>query len=160
MKKLIFLIAILFVTLQVQAQKFVYGDLRVSGNAYVNGSVYTNTAVAVPYLNVDSIITGYLQADSIDVSYLVADSILLGSQKIVYAAGDSLPDITYVNTNYSGALTDGAPTEAEIIGIAGTAASVGAGFKAVIKDTDGTGLYYLVISTGAAWYYFAGTLAL
>jgi hypothetical protein len=250
MRKLIFLAVLVLITLQLQAQKFVYGDLRVTGNAYVTGTVYANTAVGVPYLNVDSIVTDYLWADvfdiqhflidsvnvnymyadsfeiehflidsvianyiqadsteisyikadslsittlvldSIDVSYIVVDSsaisyiggdssnisymvsdsslisyvktdsLLIGSQKIVYAAGDSIPDITYVNTNYSGSLTDGAPTEAQIIGIAGTAASVGPGFKAVIKDTDGTGLYYLCISTGTAWYYFTGTLAL
>jgi hypothetical protein len=146
MKKLLSIIILLtfFVSTTV-AQKFVYGDLKVTGNAYVTGSVYSSNAVAVPYLNVDSVATAKIK---------------IGLQRITYATGDSIIDNSYVNTNYTGALTDGAPTSAEIVAVAGTAASKGAGFKAVIKDSNGTALYYLVISTGAAWYYYVGTLAL
>jgi hypothetical protein len=146
MKKLLsILILLAFFVSTTVAQKFVYGDLKVTGNAYVTGSVYSNAAMAVPYLDVDSIAVTKLK---------------IGSQAITYATGDSIVDNSYVNTHYTAALTDGAPTAAEIIAVAGTAASKGAGFKAVIKDSNGTALYYLVISTGSAWYYYTGTLAL
>jgi hypothetical protein len=145
MKKLLFLITIVFIAFQLQAQKFVYGDLRVTGNAYVTGSVYSSTAVGVPYLSVDSIATSKLK---------------IGSQNVTYATGDSLVNNSYVNTHYTAALTDSLPTAAEIISVVGTASSKGAGFKAVIKDSNGTSLYYLVISTGSAWYYIRGILAL
>lgn len=145
MKKLLFLIAIAFVTLQLQAQKFVYGDLRVTGSTYVTGSIQSGNTLTVPYMAVDSVSTAKVK---------------IGSQRVTYAAGDSLVDNSYVNRSYTAALTDSLPTAAEITAVAGTPASRGAGYKAVIKDTNGSSLYYLVISTGTAWYYFRGVLAL
>lgn len=69
----------------------------------------------------------------------------------------SLVDKTYCDSYYTGSLTDGAPTDAEIDAIIGdTPANKGAGFKANIKDTDGTGLIYTVVSDGINWYYSAG----
>jgi len=233
MKKIIFItfFLLLFCSVQTFSQKFVWGDLKVSGDAYIKGNVISNSVLSSTYMEVDSILlnsqilrsaegdslpdlswvrdyvesvsyveldssltsyakidsslTSYAKADSsltsyakIDsvltapymvvdsslTSYAKVDSILIGSQIITHAEGDSVPDLAwvrdYANTNFTGALTDGAPTAAEIVGIAGTAASSGAGSKAVIKDNDGTALYYLVISDGTGWYYFTGTLAL
>jgi hypothetical protein len=53
---------------------------------------------------------------------------------------------------FSGSLTDGAPTNTEVNAIVGTsAANMGNGFKAVIKDTTGTALTYTFISDGTSW---------
>lgn len=60
----------------------------------------------------------------------------------------------------SAALTDGAPTDAEIDSATGlTPATAGAGWKCVIKDSNGSGLCYLVESDGTAWHYWASTIA-
>jgi len=71
----------------------------------------------------------------------------------------SLPDKAYVDSYFTGALTDGAPTNAEIVGILGSAASRGAGYQASIKDTTGTGLIYKVICDGTNYYYISATQA-
>jgi hypothetical protein len=70
-----------------------------------------------------------------------------------------LVDKGYSDSYYSGSLTDGAPTDAELDAILGTPVSRGAGFKASVKDTNGTGLIYLVVTDGTGWYYTATTLA-
>lgn len=57
-------------------------------------------------------------------------------------------------TQLTGSLTPGAPTTGEINTATGTTASVaGAGYKVVIKATNGTGLLYLVESDGTNWFY-------
>lgn len=62
---------------------------------------------------------------------------------------------------YSGALTDGVPTEAELNAAIGlTPVTAGAGFRCTVIDTDGTALVYLVVSDGTAWWYTALTAAL
>jgi hypothetical protein len=64
---------------------------------------------------------------------------------------------SYVDSYFSGSLTDGAPTDAEIDAITGlTPIIVGANRKFLIKDTDGTELYYDIISNGVYWIYFPG----
>ncbi len=60
---------------------------------------------------------------------------------------------TYSNSYFTGALTDGTPTNAEIVAILGTAVSNGAGYKAVIKDSTGTGLIYFIATDGTNYYY-------
>lgn len=66
-------------------------------------------------------------------------------------------DRAYVDSYYSGSLTDGAPTDAELdAAIGSTPSGVGANRKFLVKDTDGTGLYYDVISDGSNWIYFPG----
>jgi len=65
-----------------------------------------------------------------------------------------------LQTELSGALTDGAPTDAEIDSITGTTPAVaGAGWKCTIKDTGGTALIYLVESDGSDWFYSVMTKA-
>ena len=55
---------------------------------------------------------------------------------------------------YTGSLTDGAPTDAELDAlIESTPALKGAGWSCVVVDSDGTGLKYMVLSDGAAWQY-------
>lgn len=67
----------------------------------------------------------------------------------------------YLRTyQYQGSVTDGIPTEAQINSIIGTASSKGLGFKATIKDTDGSGLLYIVESDGTYWYYAVMTKSL
>jgi len=65
----------------------------------------------------------------------------------------SIVNKAYSDSYFTGALTDGTPTNAEIIAILGTAASRGAGYKAVIKDSDGTGLTYHITCDGTNYYY-------
>ncbi len=66
-----------------------------------------------------------------------------------------------VGGQFSGSLTDGVPTEAEIEAIIGTtAAGAKAGYKVTIKDTDGSGLLYQVESDGTDWFYVVMTKAL
>jgi len=71
----------------------------------------------------------------------------------------SLVDKGYSDSYFTGALTDGAPTNAEIVAILGTAATNGAGYKAVIKDSDGSGLIYSITCDGTNYYYVVGTQA-
>ena len=54
---------------------------------------------------------------------------------------------------YEGTLTDGAPTNAEIEAIVGTAEDNGEGFTAYIKDTTGAGNLFFVITDGTDWWY-------
>ena len=61
---------------------------------------------------------------------------------------------------YSGSLTDGAPTATQINTITGLTPAVGAGSTFIIKDSDGTGLFYEVKSSGTSWYYQSSTAAL
>ena len=64
-------------------------------------------------------------------------------------------------TQRTGALTDNAPTAAEINGIIGvTAVQAGAGFVMTIKDTTGTALLYRFESDGTDWFYVVTTKAL
>ena len=61
----------------------------------------------------------------------------------------------------SAALTDGAPTDAEIdTAIGKTPATAGAGYQATIKDNNGTGLLYKIESDGTSWFYLVMTKAL
>jgi photosystem II stability/assembly factor-like uncharacterized protein len=61
----------------------------------------------------------------------------------------------------SGSLTDGAPTASEIVAITGISAiTAGSGYRRYIKDTDGTGLVYLIYSDGNNYFYYVLTQAL
>jgi hypothetical protein len=60
----------------------------------------------------------------------------------------------------SAALTDDTPTDTEIDTATGeTPATAGNGYQKVIKDSNGSGLLYLVISDGTVWHYFKSTIA-
>ncbi len=82
--------------------------------------------------------------------------------KLYWTAGTSLLTVNgkIKQTQLPGSLTDNTPTAAQITAIAGTPASTGAGFKIVIKDTDGSGLLYQVESDGTSWFYTVMTKAL
>ncbi len=61
---------------------------------------------------------------------------------------------------YSGSLTDGTPTDAQLdSAIGSTPSAVGAGWKCIVTDTDGSALSYLVMSDGTNWQYVALTAA-
>jgi hypothetical protein len=65
------------------------------------------------------------------------------------------------NRLLTGALTDGAPTDAQIDAVIGvTPAVAGIGYSCRIFDTNGTGLTYLVRSDGTNWIYTALAKAL
>lgn len=51
------------------------------------------------------------------------------------------------------------PTDAELDAAFGTPATVGAGFIGVVNDNNGDTNCYFVFSTGASWFYVAGTKA-
>ena len=63
-------------------------------------------------------------------------------------------------SQYTGSLTDGTPTDAEIDAILGTPATAGAGFRATILDSDGTALLYRIETNGISWFYVVMTKAL
>jgi hypothetical protein len=61
---------------------------------------------------------------------------------------------------YSGTLTDGAPTDAELDTlIASTPAGKGAGWTCIVIDDAGTEVNYLVSSNGTSWIYTAAVKA-
>lgn len=67
------------------------------------------------------------------------------------------------STQYaSGALTDGAPTAAQLNTATGSTPSNSrtSGTSYIVKDSDGSGLLYLVESDGTSWYYTTMTRAL
>ena len=82
-----------------------------------------------------------------------------GKFKVLYN-GDLILSGNIKNPQYTGSLTDVTPTSSEITSIVGSASTKGAGFKAVIKDSNGTGLLYIVESDGTYWYYTVMTKAL
>jgi len=82
-----------------------------------------------------------------------------GKFKVLYN-GDLILSGNIKNPQYTGSLTDDTPTSSEITSIVGSASTKGSGFKAVIKDSNGTGLLYIVESDGTYWYYTVMTKAL
>lgn len=73
---------------------------------------------------------------------------------------DTIAADSVIFNYHIGALTDGAPTEAEINAILGTPLSKAGGFTARIKDNTGTVLIYYLVTDGVSWYYLALTEAL
>lgn len=70
-------------------------------------------------------------------------------------------DITIPTAQIDANLTDDTPTAAEITAALGlTAAAAGKGYSRIIKDTNGAGLIYLVVSDGTSWHYFKSTIAI
>lgn len=65
------------------------------------------------------------------------------------------------NTQLSGGLTDGTPTNTEIDIVVGMTADVaGIGYKCTIRDTTSTELLYQIESDGVSWEYIVMTKAL
>ena len=61
---------------------------------------------------------------------------------------------------WSGAMTDTAPTDAELDAItSSTPAGVGSGWTAIMVDSDGAGGVYRIVSDGTNWYYIQLTVA-
>lgn len=78
---------------------------------------------------------------------LIVDSLLTATHAIIQ------PLISH-------SLTDGTPTDAELDAATGsTPAGVGAGWKVLILDSDGSALIYMIISDGANWQYQVLTIA-
>ncbi len=71
----------------------------------------------------------------------------------------SLIDKEYSDSYFVAALADSAPTAAQIIGVLGTAASRGAGYKAVIKDSTGSTNVYFISCDGTSYYYVEAVAA-
>ena len=76
----------------------------------------------------------------------------------VFYGSDSL-SVTVLGLH--GSLTDGAPTESEINTITSLTPSTSAtNILYYIKDDDGSGLIYTVMSDGTVWHYWTSTIAL
>jgi hypothetical protein len=121
------------------------------------------------YLGTDNDIelAGYkginLSASTEDISILAGvDKTLLLSTP-TGTVDDAVANVAYVNSAisgidistpyFSGSLTDGSPLLSEIAAILGfDANSVSAGYKAYVKDTDGTAVMYSIVSDGTDWY--------
>jgi len=72
----------------------------------------------------------------------------------IYSNGDLQFTGAVTQTQLTGSLTDGAPTDAQIDTITGTTpAVVGAGWSVTILDSDGSGLLYRIESDGTNWQY-------
>jgi len=77
-----------------------------------------------------------------------------------YLNGDLEVTGAIKQTQLTGSLTDGAPTDAQIDGITSTTpAAVGAGWAVTILDSDGSGLLYRIESDGTNWQYQVLTIA-
>jgi hypothetical protein len=86
--------------------------------------------------------------DKIGATQLQSDSTLLTVPKLK-------------TTPITAALTDDTPTDTEIDTATGlTPATAGAGWECWIKDNNGSGLVYRIVSDGSGWYWFVTTLAL
>lgn len=71
-----------------------------------------------------------------------------------YLRFDKNLQMNYTQRQLSANLTDNTPTDAEIDTATGlTPLSAGTGWKCVIKDTNGSGLLYLIESDGTNWQY-------
>lgn len=90
-----------------------------------------------------------------------ADSFVAGSYLIVvgYKAQSVVTDVTGGGAVYSDDNVSNPPSEAEINTAFGTAATAGAGFIGVIDDSGAGTNVYFVVSTGAKWAIFTGTIA-
>ncbi len=114
-------------------------DIRISGSSIMR---WTSTGI-YPYR---SFIPG-------------SGSIDLGSS--TYDWQDLYLSRAIIQVPISAALTDGAPTDAQIDTATGaTPSSAGSGWKRLILDSNGTELMYIIISDGTNWQYTAMTKAL
>lgn len=93
---------------------------------------------------------------------LIVNGLSIGGSAVMdttYNMADGIPILRV--TQVSGALTDGAPTQAQLNAAIGeTAAAKGAGYQVTVKDTNGSGLLYKCESDGTDWYYIAMTKSL
>ena len=79
----------------------------------------------------------------------------------IYSAGDLEFTGAIKQTQLTAALTDGAPTDAQIDAATSlTPATAGAGYSVTILDSDGSGLLYRIESDGTYWQYQVLTIAL
>lgn len=134
-----------------------YGDAQISSltlNAYSEFSPISDCVV---------INAGVQNGTTVDP---VSDGVIILSIKNddsfrVKVYGNGKMDVSSggILTKHASANTGGAPTDAECDTVFGTPAAVEAGFMGLLKDTGGGGVFYLCASTGAAWYTFAGVLA-
>lgn len=124
------------------------------------------TSIEFRCYNVNSIekVTGVVGSTFLDLTVGAEKSNLIFQTNNLGTVATRLtinPDGSQVQTQFAGALTDGAPTASEIEAITGVnAATAGAGYKTTIKDNAGTGLVYLIRSDGTDYYYLALTKAL
>lgn len=95
-------------------------------------------------------------------SILKANTLVMGTDTATGMTSiDSITHSIFKQTQLTGSLTDGTPTDAEIDAIIGTTpAVVGIGYRRTIKDSDGTGLLYRIESDGTNWFYWVSVTAL
>lgn len=126
----------------------------------VTDSLYSSSGIKAPRIYGDSIQSNGAWNKNI-LSY--GDVPSNDAVRIISSAGvQSFGTLTAdVDSVYSGSLTDGAPTSAEITAIIGVSPSTaGSGARYLIADSDGTSLVYVIWSDGTYWHYIALTKAL
>lgn len=80
--------------------------------------------------------------------------------RAILKLNDTIAADSVIFNYHSGSLTDGTPSEAEINAILGAPSVFSAGWTARIKDSDGTGLVYYLVTDGTTWYWIISTAAL
>ena len=125
------------------------------GNKYIGILGYSgNNDGRSPYLQIEA--TGYANSNKVIVDF-DSTGFHYDSDYSAIWTDRNIPDKAYVDSYFTGSLTDGTPTATEINTVTSlTPATAGANRKFLILDSDGTGLWYWVISTGSNWIYFPG----
>ena len=156
---LILLLFICSITFGQVQKKFTPISYPVQYNDAVKFPKLTNQSSpnAIPVIDsITKIIVGYV---SINNSKNFSIDTITSNIVTINAVLNVTGNLTVVQL--SGSLTDGAPTNAQIVAIIGkTAAQAGAGYTVTIKDTDGTSLLYRVESDGTNWFYHVTVKAL
>ena len=167
-----------------QGGSYIMGGVKANdmdGGIWGMEEVYPLIITSYPYRNSDSIVlsdvTNFLTEATAAHSgrYLYCPFVKFGGSftfSPTYANHtDNETDRSFINVGagiahsirdqLTGALTDGAPTDAELDSVTGlTPATAGAGWSATIRDTDGSVLLYRVESNGTNWQYQVLAIAL
>lgn len=113
--------------------------------------IYNYTASRGISLNIATTTIARIEDGGLGVNTTTIDSTLTVDGGGSFSGGVNIDQLLGLGT-YSGSLTDGAPTDAELqtaIGV--SAATAGDGAMCKVEDTDGTGGHYIVVSNGTAW---------
>lgn len=138
---------------------------QTSVTGYILVSDYDNTFTA-KWLETLPVANGGTGATSFTANQILfgnGTSALSSSSNFTWDESNTLLNVggEIKQSQISASLTDGAPTNAEIDSATGTdPATAGAGYRVVIKDSDGTGLLYIIESDGTNWFFTQMTRAL
>jgi hypothetical protein len=143
MKKILFLIFLMIGTLS-------YGQMT-----KVPMGVGTKLNVAFPIINLVIDQLNRIQLDRINATADEINILHNLDPNLIY-----IGNIAIITTQVDANLTDNTPTDGEITAALGMTATVaGKNYTRIIKDTNGSGLIYLVFSDGTYWHYIKSTIA-